>query len=406
LDVPSATLLSQADLTSTDNPVLQRLGARAADYLAQNQLPDGTFKGPDGRTVQHVLVASAEAVRAVRALQTSAEDKRRATAVSARALSTFTQTISHVEDGYTAAVILATDVVSGVLAEDLRVRVLASLKTSDDGARYVEVADGVVRADGAIPTRSEATAMAVLALGDDPKAPLSDLGATLLGAYNAEQGWGDGRANIVCMQAVLQLFKEPIARDVRITLSMDGKPVLEGLLDRNKMHHVVTMDAPAPGLANSHEWKIEAEPKVPGLGYALTLESWIPWEKSSVQQGVELSLPETVKSKVGVATPITITAAAPSGMALHIRHAIPAGVQVDTASLEALVAASTIQRFVVVDGAVDLYVAERAKGQVFSATSRVIPTFAGTLHGSASQIEAGGATFYVPPATWSIAAAK
>jgi hypothetical protein len=406
LDVPTAALFSQAGLTETDNPVLQRLGKRAADFLAQSQLPDGTFKGPNGRTVQHMLVASAEAIRAVASLKATAEDERRATAMSARALSTFSQNLIHVEDGYTAAAILATGAVSGALAEDLRVRVLASIKVADDGARYLEVGDGVVRADGMIPSRSEATAMAVLALGDDAKATLADLGATLLGSYSMAYGWGDGRANMLAMLAVLKLFKEPVASDVRITLTMDGKPVLEGLLDRNKMRHVVSMDALAPGLADGHQWKIVADPPLPGLGYALTLESWVPWTKDSVQQGLELSLPETVKGTVGVPTPITITAATPAGMTLHVHHAIPVGVQVDTTSLEELVASGVIQRFAIVDGAVDLYASERSPGQMFSATYRVIPTFPGTLHSAASLIEAGGTTFHVPPASWSIGSAK
>ena len=38
-------------------------------------------------------------------------------------------------------------------------------------------------------------------------------------------------------------------------------------------------DANVPaGLAGTHEWKVTAEPAVPGLAYSLTLESWVPWE--------------------------------------------------------------------------------------------------------------------------------
>jgi hypothetical protein len=405
LDVPTATLLTQAALAKSENAVLQRLGQRAADFLAHSQLPDGTFRGPDGRTVQHMLVSAADTLRAVTSLGESAADQRRATAMSARALGAFTRNLAYVEDGYTAAAILATGTLTGAQAEDLRTRVRASLKTSEDGAKYLDVPSGVVRPDGAAPTRVEATAMAVLALPDDAKAELADLGATLLGAYDAQRAWGDGRTNLLAMLAVLRLFKDPVPNDVRISLLMDGQPVLEGLLERDKLHHVVTLDAPAPGLATQHEWKVVADPPVPGLGYALTLESWVPWSKDAAQSGVELSLPEKLSTAIGEPTPVTITASAPAQEALHIRHALPTGVQAERASLEQLVANGTITSFTVMDGAVDLHVPTRTPGQLFSVTYRVVPTFAGTLRSAASLIEVAGKTHYVPPAAWTVRAA-
>ena len=51
------------------------------------------------------------------------------------------------------------------------------------------------------------TALAVLALSGVKDAPLADLGTTLLGGYSIQLGWGDGRANLVAMQAVLSLFQ-------------------------------------------------------------------------------------------------------------------------------------------------------------------------------------------------------
>jgi hypothetical protein len=70
LDVTSATLLTEAALAHPNNPVLSRLGERAASYLAQNQRPDGTFAGATGWTVQRVLMATADATRAVGASNT------------------------------------------------------------------------------------------------------------------------------------------------------------------------------------------------------------------------------------------------------------------------------------------------------------------------------------------------
>lgn len=402
LDVPQAVILAQAGIGQSENAVLQRLGRRAADHLAQSQLPDGTFPGRNGRSVQHMLIETAEALRAVTSFGDSEADRRRATAMSARALGAFTRNLKYVEDGYTAAAILATKAVSGELAAQLRTRVLASITTQDDGSKYLRVGSSVVRPDGAPVSLNEATAMAVLALADDPKAPLGDLGSTLIASYGSQAAWFDGRSNLLAMQALLQLFKDPPASDVRITLLMDGTPVLEGLLERNKLHHVLTLDAPVKGLAEPHEWQIVADPPVPGLGYALTLESWIPWAKSVARQGVELALPETVSTSVGASTPITITASAPSQYGIHIWHALPTGVQADTASLQSLVSSGTLSSYAVMDGSVELVASSRTPGELFSITYRVVPTFAGVLRSEPSRVQAGSHSVQVPPAVWTI----
>src|SRR6185503_8110236 len=98
------------------------------------------------------------------------------------------------------------------------------------------------------------------------------------------------------------------------------------------------------------------EPAVPGLGYALTLVAYVPWETQTVQAGLELALPATMAATVGRPADIALTAIAPSGMPLHIQQSLPAGVQVDRPSLDALVAAGTIERFDTADGTIDLYV--------------------------------------------------
>ena len=64
----------------------------------------------------------------------------------------------------------------------------------------------------------EATALAILALDDAPAELLADLGAAVLAGYSPSAGWGDGRANLTCIQAVLQLFNEPVPDHVAIVL--------------------------------------------------------------------------------------------------------------------------------------------------------------------------------------------
>jgi hypothetical protein len=128
----------------------------------------------------------------------------------------------------------------------------------------------------------------------------------------------------------------------------------------------------------------------------------VPWPKETVKQGLELALPPVLAGTVGTPIDITVNAIAPSGMELHIQQALPAGVQVDTPSLQALVEAGTLARFAAADGKLDLYVPALQPGQTFSAKYRVVPTLAGTLESSASTIEAGRNQFYVPPTKWTI----
>src|SRR5262249_9114212 len=156
------------------------------------QRPDGTFAGATGWTLQRLLVVTAEATRAVAAAHATTAERQRAMQVQTRAASAFARNAGQVTDGFTAAAILASGAVDAELADVLRTRVRAAIKPSDDGATYLEVEPGVVRSDGATPTRVEATALAVLALDGAPgsAAPLADLGTTLLGAYSIAGGWG------------------------------------------------------------------------------------------------------------------------------------------------------------------------------------------------------------------------
>jgi hypothetical protein len=400
LDVASATQLTEAALAHPTNPVLARLGERAAAYLAQHQRPDGTFAGGTGWTLQRVLVATADATRAVGA---SSTDRHRTKAVQAKAGAAFARNQASVEDAYTAAAMLASGAVSGELAATLRDRINKAIKSSDDGAKYLDVGDGIVRADGTPPSRAEATALAVLALQTAPNAPLADLGATLLGAYHPLSGWGDGRTNLLCMQAVVELFKTPVPTGVKITLALDGKPVIDGILDRERLREVLALDAPTPsGVNGAHTFTVTADPPVAGLGFALSLHSWVPWPKHSTTAGLELALPIKLAGAVGKPIDVHLTAIAPSNLEVHIRHALPAGVQVDTPSLEALVSAGTLSRFETADGKLDLFIPPLQPGQTFTATYRVIPTLAGTLKSSASFIEAHTTQLAVPPTDWII----
>lgn len=403
LDVDRATLLVPAALAHPGNPVLARLGERATEYLAKAQRPDGSFSGGSGWTLQRVLVATAEATRAVAASHVTASERQRAMGVTTRSQGLFDRTLDQVTDPYTAAAILASGGGTVTNRDKLAERVKAAIEAAPDGARFLAVPDGVVRADGSVPSRAEATALAVLALAGDPKAPLADLGATLLGSYSPDRGWADGRANLVCMQAVLALFKDPVPAGVKITLFMDDKPVTEGTLDRDALKEVMALDVAAPGIAGEHTWKVVAEPAVPGLGYSLALRGYVPWEKQTTQQGLEMAVtPSPVTAKVGVPVELSLSAIAPSNREITIVQSLPAGVQPDTASLDALVTAGTVAKYQVADGKLTFTVASLAPGQTFAAKYKVIPTLAGTLRSAASTIEVPGTRFSVPPSSWTV----
>lgn len=399
--VDSAALLAEAALSHPDNPVMQRLGARAGEYLNRVQRADGTFSGGAGWTVQRVLVATAEATRALASAATTPEEARRAKVALVRAAGAFERNAVHIESAYTAASVLASGAVKGKLADELRAKVKAGVRDADNGAKLLVPGEGAVRSDGSVPSELEATAMAVLALGGDAEAPLADLGASLLGGYDFLRGWGDGATNLVALRAVLELFDNPLPDQVAIKLYKNGELVTEGTLTKETMRGMVTLEAAAPGLAAPQEWKIVAEPAVPGLGFSLSTRSWVPWQ-AQAGGGVELKLPMRVQGAVGQPIPIDVVAVAPGGLPLHVQHALPAGVSADRVSLQALVDSGVITRFTMSDGKIDLFANPLNPGAVFNAKYRVIATLAGTLHTTASLFEAGNSVFQVPPTVWNI----
>ncbi|NMO23371.1 hypothetical protein HG543_52215, partial [Pyxidicoccus fallax] len=402
-DVATAALLAEGALAHPGNPVLARLGERLAARVAAAQLPDGTCQGGDGWTLQRLLVATADCTRAVNAAAGTPEGRRRAALFTVKASGALERNRAHVKDGYTAAALLASGVVTGSLKEDLRVQVRDALKTREGGA-FLPVEPGVVDASGQTPSEAEATALAVLALEGDAKAPLADLGASLLAGYEPVSGWGGGRANRLALRAVVALFREPLPSQVRVVLERDGQPVTEGTFDAKALREVLALEAAAPGSGGAHTWTVRAEPAVPGLGFSLTLAAAVPWKTES-QGGLELAVKGPSEAKVGQPAEVVVQASTPSGLELELRHGLPAGVQVDPASLDALVSEGRVTSWNAEDGAVTLKLPPRGPGEPFQARFRVIPTLAGTLQAGASSLKVVSRpdlASYVPPTTWAV----
>jgi hypothetical protein len=403
-DVATAALLAEGALLHPDNLVLSRLGERLAAQVARAQAPDGTCQGGDGWTLQRLLVATADCMRVVHAAAGTPEGRRRASYFAARALGAVERHRAHVQDGYTAAALVASGAVSGALKDALRTQVREALKTRDGGSAYLPVEPGVVDGGGQTPSEAEATALAVLALDGDAKAPLADLGAFLLSRYSPAGGWGDGRANRAALRAVVALFKEPLPSQVRVVLERDGQVLTEGTYDAKALREVLALEAAAPGSGGAHAWTVRAEPAVPGLGYALSLAAAVPW-KQEAQGGLELVVKSPTEARVGRPAEVVLEASTPSGLALELRHGLPAGVQVDRPSLDALVANGQVSAWDAEDGAVTLKLPPRAAGEPFQARFRVIPTLAGTLQGGASSLRVmtrPDLVSYVPPTIWAV----
>jgi hypothetical protein len=411
-DVATASLLLEPALSHPDNPVLSRLGARLAERVASAQRPDGTFEGGTGWTLQRLLAMTAMAIGAVRADSSSPRAKQRATGASLRTEAAIERNLERIEDGYTAAAILASGVVKGAVAERLQAVVLKAVKDRGDGTRVVPVESGLVRADGSAPSELEATALAVLALSGGAKVSkdaaqvLPDLGAALLAGYRPGYGWGDGATNLVALRAVLALFKDPLPDRIKVALELDGRPVVEGVLEGRARRELLALDAEqgSTPFAGKHRWTVRADPPVAGLGFSLTLKGFVPWSEEPSAAGLELSVKMPAKElKLGAPADITLSAIAPSGVDLKLRHAIPSGVQVERATLDALVASGAIRAYETEDGTVSLTIPARQPGQSFSASYRVIPTLAGTLHASASTlapVNDPNTAFHLPPAVW------
>lgn len=384
--VDAATLLAESALQHPESPVLARVGERLLAQVASAQRPDGTCQGGNGWKLQRLLVTTADCVRAVQAgAANGPQQNQRAAATRIKAAGAFERNAARIVDGYTAAAVLASGAVTGTVADSLRAVVLAAIKEGVDGAKYLEVPSGIERADGVAPSRVEATALAVLALMGDDTAPLADLGTYLLSGYNPIYGWGDGRANLVCLRAVAALFKDKVPAGVALTLERDGKVLGEGSIDASKLQEVISMNADATGSSGKHTWSVKANPPVAGLGYSLTLVAYVPWrETPGTGLSLTTKLPEGLM--VGRSADVALTASLPGGLSSRLKLALPAGVQPDSDWLKNLVSAGTITRYETEDGAVTLHVPALANGAVFNTTVRVTPTLAGRLQSAASEL--------------------
>ena len=250
-------------------------GARAARRARRGATSRST-SGPTARspaatgwTLQRVLVATAEATRAVASAdrtttERAARARRRRSGARARSSATSSRSRTATPPRRSSRAARS----KGALAETLRARVRAAIKDDADGA---QVPRRRRRAWCAPMARSrprvEATALAVLALDGDPDAPLADLGdhAARRLQPRARLGRWPREPRAACRRCS-QLFKTPVPEGVKITLAdgrQAGRPRARSIARRCARCSRSRRAAPA-GFAGAHEWKIVAEPAVPG----------------------------------------------------------------------------------------------------------------------------------------------
>ncbi len=399
------TLLRGAALVQ-DGGLVEALAARLDAQVARAQRPDGTFLGGDGWQLSRLLVATADGVAALEAGRSVRDGASRALGARARASLAFQRNIDRVDEAYTAASILACGALEGAAKQKLIDVVAAAVQPRDDGAKVVPVPKTAQRPDGASPTELETTALALLALLDDPKssAVVNDLGAAVLSGYRPGRGFGDGRTNDAALRAIAALFKDPLPQTVALQLNVDGKTVAFGAIERGRDLAPVVLDARVDERAGPRKITIAADPPVPGLAYTVTVSWSEPWPKGVDDGGLALLLDAPKDARLGRPVDVTLRANAPGGAPLTIRHALPAGVSPDRVQLEGLRSSGVLTSFTIEEGALVLTVPSRAQGQAFSIVLRYVPSVAGRLSARPSTVKVSGRAdeVVVPTAAWSV----
>ncbi|MBK8011159.1 MAG: hypothetical protein IPK13_07390 [Deltaproteobacteria bacterium] len=420
-------MLLTAASAHPDDPVLSRLAARLKTQLARSQGPDGFFGGASGWSLQRLLVHTADAVRALSNTMTSPSEQAELEVIRLRAGGAFERNAAQIRDGYTAAAVLSSGARLGGLETKLHETLAASIKDVEGGKKQLHVEDGVERGDGRQPSAVEASALAILALeGKTASASTgsadgagaaggagaiaditADLADMVLGAYRAGAGFGDGRANMLGLRALLLAFRTPIPDRIEISAFLDDQPLASTTLRGDRRKDVAILSAATPTAGGEHRWRLEASPPVPGLGFTMSIETHrlgtAPASEASARdKAVSLLVSAAGPLKVAESQMITVRAVAPARSALTIECFLPSGLVPSTRSLEQLVTAGVLNRFELRETGPILF-ASTGSSPEFEASFLVTPKFSGRLNTGTSRLLIAGTPVAVSaPAPWAI----
>lgn len=385
-DLPQAVVALAAARTQPDDELARALTSRLVDQVVAGQSPDGSFAaawGGGSASLPRALVLSAAAAHFTR---------DHSPRVGQRAAGFVARNLGYVMDPYTAAVLLASGLVEGPQAERLLALVVEGVEVMPDGARVLRPDAASQRLDGQAPGTVECTAWALLALAgqEDQQELVSDLAASLLGSYRPGRGFGDGLAGLAALEALTVVFDEPLPETVQIRLSVDGQELMTRDMTLAGNFAPLVASTAAPGAAGPHGYHIEASPSVPGLAFTLTQTAYLPWEGDPGAEGFSLKVSAAGPSAVGETLACRLQAAVPGGEPFAVALDLPAGVEVEQRSLQALVDQGSILAFDASQGRLEISAPALVSGAVFDATIELVPTLAGSFQWGGASLALSG----------------
>jgi hypothetical protein len=386
--VPPAVAALSALAESPKDSLEGKLAARLSAQLGDAQAPDGLWPGAS-TALDDILVSTAQAVWAL-----GPSDR----AHRLKAQGAFERYRDRLNNPYVAAWALVAGAVEPQRVEVLTKLVKDSIKTAPDGSKYLPATG--YRADGSSASTTEATALAALLFKGEPELS-SELITWLLSHRSPYSGFGDGLSSMMALKAIHAVLGSDIPKEASIKLYVDGVEVAAGILDTRHPYSPIRLQAPLS--SGSHSIKIASETPIPGLAFALSQRSYLPWQQEE-PKGLDLrvELPENLK--VGVAAPMKVTAAGPSGSELDVKIGLAPGTTVDPDALDALVSSGLISSYRTQEGAL-LLSQLKATGGKATVELPITPGFAGKLTAEASSVwrsTASNISFYRVPEVWEI----
>ena len=368
---------------------------RLVDAVRRGQGGDGTWSAGTRSSVQQMLVQTSLAAWSL------PDDE---TTPRLRASGAMERFADDVDDPYTAAVMLASDCVTGPTRDALSELMRDGLVTQN-GVTTVRVPDDVVGAWGTRPTRAEMLAWTVLALlGEDDPETAGELVGELMGNYSSARGFGTSTVEPVALAAVMAAIA-PLDQPITVSASIGGQVITEVALDPSQPMVLGELMVPTGG--SDEPVVIEVSPQVPGLSYVASRRSWTPWPTDSGMQGVdiEVSFDEWTVGQEGI---MSIAIAGVAGQRLTIEHGLPPGATVDEVALAAL-KNDVVMDYTVESHRVAFTTRPLSGGEVLTVPITVRPGFAGTFTTGPMRVSphnfigVWAEPALLPPMTWTVA---
>lgn len=361
--------------------------------LEQAQRADGTWARQDRSPLQQLL---AQTALAASVLPKDAKGPR------LRAQAALERYQHEIEDAYTSAVVLSSGLAGPELSESLLERLLASVSVDSESGEVSLASPEEVLGPWGAPSRAEMLAWTVFALQGAPEnskgVVSADFAALLLQGWSPERGFGAGRADALCLSAVIEaLGGAPAALEV--SLLLEGQPVASATLDPSQPFVPARLSAETQGQDVSVT--LSSSFGVPGLSFLATRTSYVPWSEQDRLSGVEVEV-ESGPLRVGVEGELKVTLSAPSGASVRLELPLPsgtaAGEEAQGLALEA--GASLVER----SDRLEVWTRAFEPGEVMEIRIPVVPSFAGRFGTAPMLVSTGGtAPVALRPIPWQVA---